>query len=434
MRISELIEKKRDGGVLSAEEIDRIIADYTAGVIPDYQMSALCMAVFFRGMDLQETYALTMAMLRSGETLDLSAVRGVTADKHSTGGVGDKTSLVLCPMLAACGVKLAKMSGRGLGHTGGTLDKLESFGGFSCEVSRERFIDLVNENGFVIAGQTADLVPADKKLYALRDVTATVASMPLICASILSKKLAAGADVIVLDVKVGSGSFMRTEEEAFQLARLMTEVGRMAGRKVLAIVSDMDEPLGRAVGNALEVREAIETLAGRGPEDLMELCLTIGSLILTESGLAGDGERARAMLRENLESGKALECLKKFVAAQGGDGDAVYHTHRLPAAPVVWEVKARSEGYVTAMDAQGVGLVSMQLGGGRAAKEDVIDLSVGVYLRKKRGDYVKAGETLAVIHAASPEDARRGAEALLECYVTGPEMPPKSPFIRGIVR
>ncbi len=434
MRMSDLIEKKRDGGVLDRDEIAFMIEGYTKGDIPDYQMSAMCMAIFFRGMDSRETYDLTMAMLHSGGQMDLSAVKGVKADKHSTGGVGDKTSLVLCPMLSACGVKMAKMSGRGLGHTGGTLDKLESFAGFSSDLDMETFLRLVEENGFVIAGQTGTLCPADKKLYALRDVTATVASMPLICSSILSKKLAGGADIIVLDVKVGSGSFMETEEKALRLARLMVDVGRQAGKKVMAIVSDMDEPLGRTVGNALEVREAIETLQGRGPEDLLELCLTIGSLILTESGLAPDDDTARAMLKDTIKSGKALKQLEKFVRAQGGDGKAVEDVSRLPHAPVQLEVKAPVSGFVTAMDALGIGLVSMRLGGGRATKEDVIDLSVGVELRKKTGEAVSCGETLAVLHAPDAQRGSAAAEELLKCFVIGAEPPVKSPFIRAVVR
>lgn len=434
MGMSDLIQKKRDGGELSAPEIRWMIENYTAGAIPDYQMSAMCMAIYFRNMTEEETYALTMAMLDSGGRIDLSSVSGVKADKHSTGGVGDKTSLVLCPMLAACGVKMAKMSGRGLGHTGGTLDKLESFGGFSSGMDGERFLRLVEENGFVIAGQTEELCPADKKLYALRDVTATVASMPLIASSILSKKLAAGADVIVLDVKVGSGSFMRTEEEAFRLARLMVNVGRRAGKKVIAVVTDMDEPLGRTVGNALEVREAIETLSGKGPEDLRELCLTIGSLILTESGLAAGEEESRRLLEETIASGEALRYLERFVTAQGGDAAPVRAPEKLPAAPVVMAVPSPGEGCVAAMDAQGIGLVSMHLGGGRATKDSVIDLSVGVVLNKKVGETVTAGETLAWVHADSEEDASRACGELAACYTIAGERPERRPFIRGVVK
>ena len=434
MGMSDLIRKKRDGGELSTAEIRWMIQNYTEGVIPDYQMSAMCMAIFFRDMTLRETCDLTMAMLDSGGRIDLGAVSGVKADKHSTGGVGDKTSLVLCPMLAACGVKMAKMSGRGLGHTGGTLDKLESFAGFSSELDMDAFLKNVEENGFVIAGQTAELCPADKKLYALRDVTATVASMPLICSSILSKKLAAGADVIVLDVKVGSGSFMEKEEDAFKLARLMVDVGSMAGKRVMAVVSDMDEPLGRAVGNALEVREALNALSGSGPEDLLELCMTIGSLILTESGLAAGEEDARARLTDALESGKALKCFEKFIRAQGGDGDGVYDPSRLPMAPVVHPVCAPAAGIITAMDAQAIGLVSMHLGGGRATKDSEIDLAVGVELCKKVGESVTAGETLALLHARTEADALRGTEELLGCYTFGAESLPRKPFIRGVVK
>ncbi len=434
MRMSDLIGKKRDGGELSTAEIRWMIETYTDGLIPDYQMSAMCMAIFFRDMTIRETYDLTMAMVDSGGRVDLSAVSGVKADKHSTGGVGDKTSLVLCPMLAACGVKMAKMSGRGLGHTGGTLDKLESFDGFSSEMDMTHFLRSVEENGFVIAGQTAELCPADKKLYALRDVTATVASMPLIASSILSKKFAAGADVIVLDVKVGSGAFMETEEDAFALAQLMVDVGRMAGKKVIAVVTDMDEPLGLAVGNALEVREAIAALKGEGPEDLMELCMTIGSLILTESGVAARETEARDMLRNAVSSGAALERLRKFIRAQGGDDSGISDPDKLPKASVVLPICARSSGYITAMNAQGIGLVSMHLGGGRATKEDRIDLSVGVVLEKKVGDAVTEGEPLAVLHARNEKAAVHAGEELLRCYTIGPERAASVPLIRGIVK
>ena len=334
MRMSELIEKKRDGEELSGEEIRWMIEGYTNGSIPDYQMSAMCMAIYFKRMNDRETYDLTMAMLNSGDTVDLSGVTGVKADKHSTGGVGDKTSIVLCPMLAACGVKMAKLSGRGLGHTGGTIDKLESFAGFSTSMTEERFIRNVNENGFAIAGQTGKLVPADKKLYALRDVTATVDSRALIVSSIMSKKLASGADVIVLDVKTGSGAFMTTETRAFGLARALTEVGRRAGKKVVAVVSDMNEPLGHAVGNALEVREAIAALKGEYSGDLMELCYTLGSQILLESGLAESERQARAMLQKTIDDGSAFRRFRDFIASQGGSTAEADDPSLLPQAKI----------------------------------------------------------------------------------------------------
>lgn len=434
MRMSDLIGKKRDGGELTAAEIRWMIDGYTRGEIPDYQMSAMCMAIFFRDMTVEETYELTMAMLNSGDRVDLSGVAGVKADKHSTGGVGDKTSLVLCPMMAACGVKMAKLSGRGLGHTGGTIDKLESFAGFSTAMSREEFLRSVEENGFAIAGQTAELVPADKKLYALRDVTATVASRPLIVSSILSKKLAAGADVIVLDVKCGSGSFMETEEAAFGLARLLVEVGQRAGKRVIAVVTDMDEPLGNAVGNALEVKEALSALKGNYTGDLTELCLTLGSQILIAAGEAADEAQARARLQGAIDDGSALRCFERFIAAQGGNPAAVREESLLPQAPVMREVPAPKPGFVAAVNARGVGLVSMHLGGGRAEKDDEIDLSVGVVLHKKVGDMVAAGESLGVIHARTEADADEAAALFAACYTITDAPVTRTPFIKGVVR
>lgn len=416
MQMIDLIAKKRDGGKLSAEEIEYIISGYTRGTIPDYQMSAMCMAIYFVGMDSEEILALTLAMEHSGDTLDLSPIVGIKGDKHSTGGVGDKTSLILCPMVAACGVKIAKMSGRGLGHTGGTIDKLESFPGFSTSLTDEEFFDNVNRLGIAIIGQTADLDPADKKLYALRDVTGTVPSVPLIASSIMSKKLASGADVIVLDVKCGSGAFMKTEDEARVLAETMVEIGKGAGRKVAACITDMDQPLGHYVGNALEVKEAISVLKGETKGDLLELCLTLGSCILTLSGIAPDNDAARAMLQNAVDSGAALEKLGDFVAGQGGDRADVHDTARLPMAKVVHEAKSPAAGYVEHIEADEVGLVSMHLGGGRATKESEIDLSVGVILRKKVGDYVEAGEALAEIHAANEAAAAKAAEELIGCY------------------
>lgn len=434
MRMSDLIVKKRDGGALTTEEIRYMIEGFTSGEIPDYQMSAMTMAIYFRGMDRRETLDLTQAMMHSGETLNLSGVTGVTADKHSTGGVGDKTSLVLVPMVASRGVKMAKMSGRGLGHTGGTLDKLESFPGFSTAVPMEKFLENVEQVGMVIAGQTADLVPADKKLYALRDVTGTVPSIPLIVSSIMSKKLAAGADVIVLDVKCGSGSFMRTEDDARELATEMVEIGKLAGKKTVAVITDMDEPLGCAVGNALEVQEAIAALSGAHPGELVELCLTLGACILTAGGLAPDDAAARAMLEQSIADGSALRKLADFVAAQGGDPRSVYDTSLLPSAPVRLEVPAPTGGYVSHIAASDVGMVSMHLGGGRATKDSVINLSVGVVLHKKVGDPVAEGESLATIHAANETDARAAVQELTACYTLTPEKPEHKPFIKAIIR
>ncbi len=434
MRMSDLIMKKRDGGVLTDEEIRWMIDGYTKGDIPDYQMSAMCMAIFFAGMDMDETYALTMAMLDSGERIDLSGIQGVKADKHSTGGVGDKTSLLLCPMVAACGVKMAKLSGRGLGHTGGTIDKLESFAGFSVEMTDEQFIRQVNQVGFAIAGQTADICPADKKLYALRDVTGTVASLPLIVSSILCKKLAVGADVIVLDVKCGSGAFMQTEEAAMGLANALVEVGRRAGKKVVAVVTDMDEPLGATVGNAIEVHEALATLRGEYRGELMELCLALGTQILRESGVAADDETARAMLEKAVESGAALERFAAFVKAQGGDSAAVYDKSLLPLAPVRKDVLADRAGYVKHIQAEDVGLVSMHLGGGRAAKGDDIDPGVGVALYKKVGDAVAAGERLGTVFARTEQAADQAAGMLLDCYEIVPEKVERAPYVKGVVK
>ena len=434
MQMTELIAKKRDGNALSTEEIRFIVRGYTSGEIPDYQMSALCMAIVWRGMDDRETLDLTMAMVHSGETLDLSPIRGVKADKHSTGGVGDKTSLILCPMVAACGLKIAKMSGRGLGHTGGTIDKLESFPGFVTGISEAQFFENVNRVGIAIAGQTADLVPADKKLYALRDVTGTVPSIPLIVSSIMSKKLASGADVIVLDVKCGSGAFMKTPEDAAALARGLTRVGRLAGRKVAAVITDMDEPLGRAVGNALEVREAISVLRGETRGELLELCLTLGACLLTEAGFAEDDAAARALLLRRLADGSALNKLAELVAAQGGNATAVYDGALLPDAPVKLELPSPASGFVAHIEAEQVGLAAMRLGGGRVTKDSEIDLAVGLVLHKKVGEQVQQGESLATIHARSTEKAREAAELLRACYRFSDSPVEKPAFIKAIVR
>ncbi len=434
MRMTDLIAKKRDGLALTTEEIQYMISGYTEGSIPDYQMSSMCMAILLRGMDDREVLDLTMAMMHSGEVLDLSPIEGIKADKHSTGGVGDKTSLVLCPMVAACGLKVAKRSGRGLGHTGGTIDKLESFPGFSTALTEEQFFDNVNHYGIAIMGQTADLVPADKKLYALRDVTGTVPSIPLIVSSIMSKKLASGADVIVLDVKCGDGSFMKTPEQAEELARNLTRIGRLAGRRCAAIITDMDQPLGFAVGNALEVREAIAVLKGEQEGDLLQLCLALGSCMLTEAEFAPSHEAAEQMLMEAVRSGKALDKLAEMVRAQGGDAEAVYHPELLPQAPVICEVPSEQAGTVSKIHAEAVGLVSMKLGGGRATKEDVIDPAVGVVLHKKLGDAVAIGESLATSHAPDSSHAEEAVRLLRECYEFRDGPVERPPFIRKIVR
>ncbi len=399
MRMVDLIEKKRDGHALTNEEIQFIIDGYTKGEIPDYQMSAFAMAVFFQGMTEEETAALTMAMVHSGDVIDLSKIEGIKVDKHSTGGVGDTTTLVLGPLVASVGVPVAKMSGRGLGHTGGTIDKLESVPGFHVEIDNDEFIDLVNKNKIAVIGQTGNLTPADKKLYALRDVTATVNSIPLIASSIMSKKIAAGADAIVLDVKTGAGAFMKDLEGAKQLAKAMVEIGKRVGRKTMAIISDMSQPLGYAVGNALEVKEAIDTLKGEGPKDLEELCLTLGSHMVYLAEKASSLEEAREMLEKAMKDGSALEAFKTFLRAQGGDASVVDDPSKLPQASYQFELEANEDGYVSEIVADAVGTAAMLLGAGRATKESTIDLAVGLVLRKKVGDEVKKGESLVTIYS-----------------------------------
>ncbi|MED4980672.1 pyrimidine-nucleoside phosphorylase [Geobacillus stearothermophilus] len=415
MRMVDLIAKKRDRKALTKEEIEWIVRGYTNGDIPDYQMSALAMAIYFRGMTEEETAALTMAMVQSGEMLDLSSIRGVKVDKHSTGGVGDTTTLVLGPLVASVGVPVAKMSGRGLGHTGGTIDKLESVPGFHVEISKDEFIRLVNENGIAIIGQTGDLTPADKKLYALRDVTATVNSIPLIASSIMSKKIAAGADAIVLDVKTGAGAFMKKLDEARRLARVMVDIGKRVGRRTMAVISDMSQPLGYAVGNALEVKEAIETLKGNGPHDLTELCLTLGSHMVYLAEKAPSLDEARRLLEEAIRSGAAIAAFKTFLAAQGGDASVVDDLDKLPKAAYTSTVTAAADGYVAEMAADDIGTAAMWLGAGRAKKEDVIDLAVGIVLHKKIGDRVQKGEALATIHSNRPDvlDVKEKIEAAI---------------------
>jgi pyrimidine-nucleoside phosphorylase len=425
MRMVDLIEKKRDGEELTSEEISFFIEQYTNGNIPDYQVSALLMAIYFQDMTDRERADLTLAMVESGDQIDLSGIEGIKVDKHSTGGVGDTTTLVLGPLVAACGVPVAKMSGRGLGHTGGTIDKLEAIEGFHVELTTEQFTKQVNELKLAVIGQSGNLTPADKKLYALRDVTGTVNSIPLIASSIMSKKIAAGADAIVLDVKTGEGAFMKTVEDARSLARAMVQIGNNVGRQTMAIISDMSQPLGFAIGNSLEVKEAIDTLRGKGPADLTELCLVLGSQMVVVGGKAKDLEEARAMLLKVIEDGSAIEILKDFIAGQGGNPAVVDSPDLLPQAKFTFEVPAKESGYVSFIEADEVGTAAMLLGAGRATKESEIDLAVGIVLHKKVGDAVKTGESLATIHA-NTENVDQ-VLAILYKYIEFSKEPTKAP-------
>lgn len=433
MNMYELIVKKKRGGELAKGEIDWMIREYTAGRIPDYQMSAMMMAVCFVGMSAEETKDLTLAMAHSGDMLDLSAIRGIKVDKHSTGGVGDKTTLVLAPLVASLGVPVAKMSGRGLGHTGGTIDKLESFTGFHTDLTPEQFIRNVNTIHIAVAGQTANLAPADKKLYALRDVTGTVDQMSLIASSIMSKKLASGADGIVLDVKTGDGAFMKSLDDARALAEEMVSIGKLAGKDVSAVISDMDQPLGSAVGNALEVKEAIRTLKGQGPEDLEQLVLVLGSIMTVKAGRAENTEEAERLLRDSLESGRAFEVFKAFIRAQGGDPEEAEHPELLPSAAYQEAVCAERDGFVSDIRTEEIGRICLLLGGGRETKESAIDLSVGLVLCKKKGDAVKKGEPLAVIHASDPGKLSEAKKRLLESYEFTSQKPEAAPLIKDII-
>jgi pyrimidine-nucleoside phosphorylase len=423
---AEVIQSKRDGARLAAEEIAELVLGYARGEIPDYQMSAFLMAVYFRGLDSAETFALTDAMIRSGETLDLhSALGRKVVDKHSTGGVGDKTSIAVGPIVAACGVPFGKMSGRGLGHTGGTLDKLESIPGYRVELSTDEFLAQVREVGMAIIGQTGDLVPADKKLYALRDVTATVDEVSLIAASIMSKKIAGGADAIVLDVKVGDGAFMKTLEHARELAEVMIDLGRREGRETVCELTDMDQPLGRAVGNALEVREAIDTIRGEGPSDFTELVLSACAHLLALSDLDVDLQEGRLLAERAVADGSALVAYDRWIRAQGGDPD----DRVLPVAPLTREVRAPRSGFVARLGAIRAGLAALHLGAGRRTKEDPIDHAVGVVCLKKRGDWIDAGEPLAQIHARDESSSEQAAAEVLAAYGLADE----APLERGIV-
>lgn len=433
MRMYDLILKKRNGDSLTGREIDWMIKQYTKEEIPDYQMSAMLMAICFRGLDETETYELTMAMAKSGEILDLSGIDGKKVDKHSTGGVGDKTSLVLAPIVAALGVPVAKMSGRGLGHTGGTIDKLESISSFSTELSEGQFQTQVNQIGIAIMGQTRDLAPADKRLYALRDVTATVDQISLIASSIMSKKLAAGADAILLDVKMGSGAFMKQVEDARALAREMVSIGEKAGKQMTAVISNMDEPLGCAIGNALEVREAADTLKGRGPADFTELVETLGAYMLWMGDAAENIEEGAEKVRQVIKNGKALEKFFEFLAAQGVKDDPSVSIEKLPRADKIVKVCADESGFVGKIDAQEMGICSLILGGGRETKESVIDPAVGLILRKKVGDFVKPGDTLVEIHGNSAAKIKMAEEHFRKHYHITKEMPEKRPMIYDVL-
>lgn len=433
MKMYDLINKKKNKERLTTEEIEFIIEGFTRGSIPDYQMSALLMAICLNGMDHEETAALTVAMAHSGEMLDLSMIHGIKVDKHSTGGVGDKTSLVLSPMVAALGIPVAKMSGRGLGHTGGTIDKLESFPGFSTSISKEQFITNVNTIKMAIVGQTANLAPADKKIYALRDVTATVDNISLIASSIMSKKIAAGSDIIVLDVKTGSGAFMKTYESSLALAKEMVQIGTIAGRKTYAVITDMNQPLGNAVGNTLEVKEAIDTLNGEGPKDLLEVSITLAAYMLVGAEIAQNVEDAKSMLLKTIEDKSALNKLAQFIEAQGGDNAPVYNTDLFEKASIVEEAVSEADGYVTYIHTDEIGMTSLILGGGRETKESVIDLSVGIKINKKLGDQVVNGESLATLYANDNKKLKEAKERLLKAYVISDTKPEKLKYVYAVV-
>jgi pyrimidine-nucleoside phosphorylase len=433
MRAFDIIAKKRDSQELSKEEIEFFIKGYIKGEVKDYQASALLMAIYLNGFTKEETVNLTMAMIKSGDEVDLSNINGVKVDKHSTGGVGDKTSLILVPMVAAAGAKVAKLSGRGLGHTGGTLDKLESIPGFDINVSKENFIDFVNKSGLVIAGQTQNIVPADKKLYALRDVTATIDSIPLIAASIMSKKIASGSDAILLDVKYGDGAFMKTKEDAEKLAEAMVSIGKGLNRNTSAAITLNGEPLGYAIGNALEIQEVIEVLSNRGPEDLRELCLRLGAQMLKLSNVESDVTKARLILEEVLRNGKALEKLKELVANQGGDIKVIENKDLFNISEVVHEVKAQEEGYVFELNAEKVGIASLLAGAGRETKDDEIDYGAGIVLSKKMGSYVNKGDLLATIYTSDINKVEKSEEMLLSAYTISDKKPSENDIIYKII-
>lgn len=433
MNMVDIILKKREGEKLSTEEIQHFIQGYTKGDIPDYQASALLMAIYFRGMDKEETYQLTRAMKESGDVVDLSAIKGIKVDKHSTGGVGDKTTLVVGPLAAACGVPVAKMSGRGLGFTGGTVDKMESIPGFRTTLEEEEFMKLVNRVGLSVIGQTAHIAPADKKLYALRDVTATVDNLSLITASIMSKKLASGSDAIVLDVKCGNGAFMENLEEAVELAKGMVDIGNADGKKTIAVITDMNQPLGRAVGNSNEVIEAIETLKGKGPSDITELALTLSGIMIYAGGHAETMEEGMEKAKEALHSGRALEKLAQFIEGQGGNPAVVEDYSLFPQPTAYQKVLAQEEGFVTEIQARFIGLASQHSGAGREKKEDPIDLSAGILLRKKVGDPVTKGDVLAEVSGRDSLKVRLAAEEAAKAFLIGPAAPEQGPIIIRII-
>jgi len=433
MRMVDLIEKKRDGQPLSKTEINFIIHGYVQGDIPDYQMSAWAMAVYFRGMSLEETAELTLAMAQSGDQLDLSTLGGRFVDKHSTGGVGDKTTLLLGPMVAACGVPVAKMSGRGLGHTGGTIDKLSSVPGFRVELSQEAFLAQVKNIGLSVIAQTGNLVPADKLLYALRDVTATVSSIPLIASSVMSKKIAAGAQGIVLDVKYGSGAFMKTLEEARRLAKTMVDIGNELGRQTIAVLSNMNQPLGRAVGNSLEILEVADALQGKGPEDLMEVSLELGAWMLVAGDAVPNVEAGKVRLRQSLESGAAWNKFLAFLTEQGGDAQAVID-RRLKVAPWNLPILAHETGYVQSFDAHKIGILAMELGAGRVTKDSPIDLGAGVVLIRKAGEWVEAGEPILQLYGSNKEMLAEGLKLAQTLITVGSEAPELPPLIEEVIQ
>ncbi|MFD2114690.1 pyrimidine-nucleoside phosphorylase [Paenibacillus yanchengensis] len=433
MRAYDIIAKKRDGKKLTTAEIEFFIVGYMDGSIPDYQAAAFNMAVFFQGLDDEETSALTMAMVQSGDQFDLSAIHGIKVDKHSTGGVGDTTTLVLAPLVASVGAPMAKMSGRGLGHTGGTLDKLEAIPGFHIEMEQQQFVDAVNRVGVAVVGQTGNLVPADKQLYALRDVTATVESIPLIAASIMSKKIAAGADAIVLDVKVGSGAFMKTVDDAFLLAHKLVNIGEQVGRKTVAIITSMDQPLGNAIGNTVEVQEAIATLAGKGPSDLQMLCLTLGGQMLYLAEIVDSPQEGERLLLQSLQDGTALAKMRELISSQQGDASVVDDPQKLPQANEQMTVLAETEGYVNAIEAEQIGLAAMIMGAGRATKDDQIDYGAGVVLQCKVGSYVEAGDVLATLYSNRTDKFAEAALMVQQAYTICEEQPVAMPLVYGVV-
>ena len=433
MRMFDIISKKKYGEVLSKEEIDYVIKGYTEGTIPDYQMSALLMAIYFKGMTYEETSLMTLAMADSGDRLDLSGIDGINVDKHSTGGVGDKTTLILAPIVAACGGKVAKMSGRGLGNTGGTIDKLESIPGFRTALTEEEFIKNVNETGLALTGQTGNLAPADKKIYALRDVTASVDSIPLIASSIMSKKIASGADAIVLDVKVGNGAFMKNMQDAEKLAKQMVMIGTNSGRNTIAVISDMNEPLGYAVGNELEVKEAVDTLKGRGPEDVVELCLELGAQMLIASEITDDRQAAVDMLKKSIEDGSAYAKFAEFVKRQGGDVSVLDDCDSIINASYIVNVVSENSGYVSSIQSELIGETAMILGGGRQNKGDDIDHSVGVVLSKKVGDKVDKGDVIATIYANDKDKIEAANELIVKAFAIQKEIVDTYPLIKRII-